>query len=783
MRRTRTPWFIALALAGALVAGACSSADGSDGADGGGDAADEQGEVLDLEGAGTAELDVQPAVEALAVTGAEPGTTVRLVDGDDRVVSASLPPDGAEMAEGTVDDAGNLVFGRLEPGEVRLVVGEGEGAEVDVTEPIAVLAPDDHPEQGFYDDQELTEGLNYIEMRDGTTLAATVRFPVFPRDDVPAGGPYPTVVEMSGYDPANPSEPEPASQIASALGYATVGINLRGTGCSGGPLSYFEEAQIVDGYDAIEAVAAQDWVAGDQVGMVGLSYPGISQLYVASTQPPSLSSIAPQSVIDDVYESVLYPGGIYNDGFAREWSAQVRADAEEAAEPWVQEQIDQGDEQCEANQLLRSQNLDLVEAGRAVPFDSPERYGPLSPLERVDDIEVPVFLTGQWQDEQTGGHFATFLDSFGTDELHATLTNGPHGEGLTIPEIQRLSEFLDLYVAERVPELPEAAKAAAPALLNAVFGEGVGFGPDRFADADSYEDALAEYEDEDPIRVVFDNGNGSDNAGGPGGTFETTFASWPPPEAEATTWFLEADGTLSDDEPEVGEGEDGAAVEYDQDPDQSHDVTLPGDSVNDAFAAQPDYDWPGPEEGAALSFLTEPLDDDTVVVGSGRVDLWLQSTAADTDVEVTLTEVRPDGSEVYVQSGWLRASHRALDDEASTELRPVATHLEEDAEPLPEGEWSEVSVEVFPFAHTFREGSQIRLLVDSPGGSRARWAFDTIEAEGEVNQVGVSFDQPSSVTLGVVDGVDVADDVPPCGWLRAQPCRDVEEIDNRPADG
>ena len=68
-------------------------------------------------------------------------------------------------------------------------------------------------------------------------------------------------------------------------------MNIRGTGCSGGSFEFFEPSQLLDGYDMIEAIAAQPWVLGNQVGMVGISYPGISQLFVASTQPPSLAAI------------------------------------------------------------------------------------------------------------------------------------------------------------------------------------------------------------------------------------------------------------------------------------------------------------------------------------------------------------------------------------------------------------------------------------------------------------------------------------------------------------
>ena len=74
--------------------------------------------------------------------------------------------------------------------------------------------------------------------------------------------------------------------------------------------------------------------------------------------------------------------------------------------------------------------------------------------------------------------------------------------------------------------------------------------------------------------------------------------------------------------------------------------------------------------------MSEPLAADTVMLGTGSVDVWLQSTAPDVDLEVTISEVRPDGKETYVQSGWLRASYRKLDAAKSTDLHPVP-HLYE----------------------------------------------------------------------------------------------------------
>jgi len=144
--------------------------------------------------------------------------------------------------------------------------------------PVRVRRFEEIPEDSFYSRQTLVEGYQYVEMRDGTTLAVMVRAPL---GQSLADGPFPTVIEYSGYDPANPGELEANSLLASALGYATVGVNMRGSGCSGGVFDLFDLPTTADGYDSVEVVGRQSWVPGGRVGMIGISFSGISQLFVA----------------------------------------------------------------------------------------------------------------------------------------------------------------------------------------------------------------------------------------------------------------------------------------------------------------------------------------------------------------------------------------------------------------------------------------------------------------------------------------------------------------------
>ena len=246
------------------------------------------------------------------------------------------------------------------------------------TAPFSVLSTSSTPPSSFYSSQHLHAGLNYVTMRDGISIAATVRLP--PGKTL-ADGPFPTVIEYSGYATAAPHSlidalegkapssdpllPDTAtvvgSVIAPLLGFVTVSVQMRGTGCSGGAFDLFGLPSDYDGYDMIQTVGAQPWVLHHKVGMVGISYSGISQFEVAGTDPPDLAAITPLSSTDDLF-STGYPGGIYNNGFAASWIAQRIVDAEAApkgGQPWATAEIATGDTTCLANQVLHPEAQQL----------------------------------------------------------------------------------------------------------------------------------------------------------------------------------------------------------------------------------------------------------------------------------------------------------------------------------------------------------------------------------------------------------------------------------------
>ncbi len=168
------------------------------------------------------------------------------------------------------------------------------------------------------------------------------------------------------------------------------------------------------------------------------------------------------------------------------------------------------------------------------------------------------------------------------------------------------------------------------------------------------------------------------------------------------------------------------------------------------------------------------------MLGSASVDLWLQSIVDDADLEANLSEVRPDGQEMYVQSGWLRASFRHLGADA-TELWPSPTYLEKDWAPLVAGEWNQARVGITSFGHVFRAGSRIRVSVDTPGDSRAAWQFALKPfPAGTSYLIGHDAAHPSSVLLPRLEGVSAPTPLPACPSLRGQPCREHAVYANTP---
>jgi uncharacterized protein len=692
------------------------------------------------------------SVEQVYVTGLAPGAQMALLN------SA-----GKTVATRQANSLGGVLFRSVAPGtgyRVRPAAG-GEASG-----PLTVLSTQPAPPStAVYNQTIPASGYGYMTTRDGTKLSMYVHPPqdvtkVLPGVQLPAlpSGPTPTLIEYSGYGYADPAGPQSGiSILANLMGFTVVDVNMRGTGCSGGAFDFFEPLQSLDGYDVVETIGRQSWALHHKVGMMGISYGGISQLFTAQTNPPSLAAISPLSVLDST-QTTLYPGGILNTGFAVAWAQERIHDAQAASptggQPWAYKRIQEGDATCKANQDLHPEAADLMAKIRANDHYVPSVADPLAPETFVNKIKVPTFMACQWTDEQTGGHCPNLAKRFsGTNRKWFTFTNGTHVDSLAPETFNRWYDFLKLYVAKQAPIVSSALiHAAAPVIYQEAMGiTGVTMPPDPIQLQPTYATALAAFEQLPSIRVLFDNGAGGLQPGHPAPGFEHSWPSFPIPGTTARSWYLAPGGALGDAPP----AQTGA------------------DSFTWNAHARPLTNFTGDTAaGTSASYLTSPLSANTTVIGAGAVHAWVRSSTPNVDLQATISEVRPDGKETFVQGGWLRANERKLDAAKSTPLEPVLSLRAADVSPMPANKYVEVTIPLYYEGHAYRAGSRIRVTIAAPNGDQPVWSFGETDPSGTATvSIARSNQMPSRLLLPVVPGVSVPTGLPPCPGLRGEPCR------------
>ncbi|MHB8512135.1 MAG: CocE/NonD family hydrolase, partial [Actinomycetota bacterium] len=503
-------------------------------------------------------------------------------------------------------------------------------------------------------------------------------------------------------------------------GYAVLGVAIRGTGCSGGTFDLLSKHEGPDGAHVVEWAAEQSWSDG-HVGMFGFSYPGITQLETAALRPAHLDAVAPFHVVADVYRDVAYPGGILDSGFASIWALAYQPATSYSSALIAAEQQDPVCAQNIAQHAPADTTTNSLLRGAAHPFND-EFWTTRQPGAGVATIDVPVLGCVSWQDDAVSSRQGdSWYDRLDPSRTWIVGTNGFHGT------------------------CDNASNTALTNLLVSYF--------DRFVKG------LDNGFEQTPHVQIWHETQSISTIYTP--RWVTSFASWESVPMEPARLYFGSEGVLSSKRPTNSHASD------------SYAYPLASASTEDGLiAGQNNVLWKAPvPPGGSLSYTTPALTHDAEFFGTGSANLWLASTAPDTDLQMTLTEVRPDGQELYIARGWLRASHRKLDPTRSTELLPYQTHLQSDAEPLHPGKPTFMRVELFPFDHVFRAGSSIRLWIEAPTGDTGLWSFDFLKTPA-INSILHDAKHPSSLVLGYLpDGTAQGTALPACDTLLNQPCR------------
>lgn len=236
----------------------------------------------------------------------------------------------------------------------------------------------------------------WIPMPDGVRLHARIWAPSqSPTQPGEPNGPTPVLLEYLPYrldDWTAPRDSERHPWYAQH-GYASVRVDIRGTGSSDGFFDdEYSEQELLDGEAVIAWLAEQPWSTG-AVGMFGISWGGFNALQLAARAPAALKAIVTVCSTDDRYDNdVHYVGGAVLGIDMAAWGATMFAFNSRPPRPEVVGAgwIDRWRERLEANRPMTPVWLAHQER------DDYWRHG--SAAEDYDGIRAAVLAVGGWAD-------------------------------------------------------------------------------------------------------------------------------------------------------------------------------------------------------------------------------------------------------------------------------------------------------------------------------------------------------------------------------------------------
>jgi len=424
-----------------------------------------------------------------------------------------------------------------------------------------------------------------------------------------------------------------------AAGYVVAAQNFRGSQLSEGAWEGYRNlawGERQDGYDSVEWLAKQAWSTG-KVGTLGSSQAGFAQNFLAVTQPPHLVC---QYMIDTGLS--LFHEGYRIGGAAK--PERFKGMASVCRVP-------------EHNQRL------LEEWFKHPSYDA--YWADEDCTRHFDKMNVPCFTVGSWFDFMCVGSVESYIGrqhrggpaSRGTQQLLV----GPWLHG-------------GVKASNKVGEL--------------TFPDNAGFDMETHLIRwfDHYLKGVDNGVEREPTVRYYVMGAVGE-PGAPGNLWRTA-DDWPVPSKE-TPLYLQPEGKLTAEAPMA----DSASTPFLADPDHPNSiptVAFPGARDARAFETQKEV----------RTFTSEVLAEPVEWTGKVKADLFVSSTARDTDFIVRITDVYPDGRSILLVDYVRRARYReGFDHEALLEPGKVAN----------------VAFDVGWISQVFNRGHRIRVTVASTG--------------------------------------------------------------------
>jgi putative CocE/NonD family hydrolase len=543
-----------------------------------------------------------------------------------------------------------------------------------------------------------------VPMSDGVQLRVDIHYPTDRDTGEPAAGPFPVLMSLTPY---GKKAPPPAAQIGGGAtpylikrGYIEVMVDVRGCGVSDGSFQMFGARQAQDGVELVEWASTLPNSNG-RVGMFGVSYLAINQLFTAAAVGPNspLKAIFPVMAARDFYRDAATMGGAPHLRTVRAYGGIYQL--LNVVNPAL-EVINRGKHPRpraggiagvrKRGRYQRGYFKPLIAdavAGGDTAFDEEfwEDLRPATVLAEIAANKVAVFLVGGWHDVFQRGaplNYAALQNAFaGRPDEHPMQPGQPVSEHLRLMmgPWYHITDYGGLHL--------QAVQL-------------------RWFDYWLSDDAGAEIS-------------------GPPFTFQPIGSSrwfhvhnYPLEQATPTRFYLSDAGRLTADPASetstvtvkyVGRGPvAGRSVEQ---------WTLGMISfIRSQRGGRTRYDQDNRRvQRGALTYTTEAFATATLI--AGPITLTLHATADTTESlwVAHVDDVAPDGACRPLTQGALLGSHRALDPERTwylpdgTVLKPHHLSNRAGAKPVVAGELTRYDVEVFPTAALIQPGHRLRLTV------------------------------------------------------------------------
>ena len=454
-------------------------------------------------------------------------------------------------------------------------------------------------------------------------------------------------------------------------GYAVMIAEQRGTGASEGLMMPIFKYQAADANEVINWIAQQPWSNG-KIGMFGKSSLAMSQYAAASADNPHLKAIFPSSAGFDMFSSVWFPGGIYNSAFAKMFASSTGI-LETMAVP-----VDRDKDGNILAKILehRKKSFDLSK-GPEVGIKNSIYRDSLSSHPQGEKIWEDLGLFSLLNKINQSGtavyHESGWFDIFSRD---ATLFYN----NLTVPR-KLMMRPLDHYsLGKKADDLNWNAEA------HRWFDYWL-----KGIDNGIMTEASVHY-------YVMGQERGNWNQG----------QSWPV-SSKTTRYYLQKGNQKSHRLARSKERSGHDTIQYRI----NYETSTGKDSRWNSILKPSKYPDMSTNDDKALTFTSEPLEDDLILVGHPVIQLVISSNSSDPDLFVYLEGVDGKNHSQYITEGCLRASYRNADHPAPYNNLNLHYHRgnREDILPMEADHPQLFSIDLLPVAYRFEKGTRIRISI------------------------------------------------------------------------